>query len=144
MPNHSSVTKTDILNVVCLVAIDEKKHLLATQRAADKPLGLLWEFPGGKVDKGESPEIALRREIQEELSIELDELTEHPAVTHTYEFGTIRLIPFITHVEKRLEISKLNAHEAAQWIPLKHWNKLQWAPADVPIIEQLLQTEVNR
>lgn len=129
------------IDVVCLVAIDQEGKILATQRAEDKSLGLLWEFPGGKIDEGESAETALRREIREELGMELKELAEHPAVTHHYDFGTIQLIPFITHVETRPKITHLHAHAAARWIALTGWDQLQWAPADIPIIERLLQAE---
>lgn len=63
---HSAPTHTTI-DVVCLVAIDLGNQILATQRAEDKPLGLLREFLGGKIDTGESAEDALRREIIERL-----------------------------------------------------------------------------
>ena len=129
-------------DVVCLVMIDQDNQILATQRAKDKQLGLLWEFPGGKIDHSETADVALRREIQEELGLKLGQLTKHPAVTHRYDFGTIQLTPFITRVETHPEISHLHAHEAAQWIALKDWDQLHWTPADVPIIEKLLQTEV--
>ncbi|MGB0258499.1 MAG: (deoxy)nucleoside triphosphate pyrophosphohydrolase [Coraliomargarita sp.] len=141
MPNQSDATKNNTIDVVCLIAIDLDNNILATQRAKDKPLGLLWEFPGGKIDTGESPEVALRREIQEELGLELGKLIQHPEVTHHYDFGTIQLIPFITRVETRPELPELNAHAAAQWIALNDWEQLQWAPADIPIIERILQTE---
>lgn len=124
--------------------MDSDNKILTTQRAADKQLGLLWEFPGGKINTGESAEVALRREIREELGINLGVLTERPSVTHTYDFGTIRLTPFMAHVEKRPDIPILNAHAAARWISLNSWNQLQWAPADLPIIKHLLQTEMTK
>jgi len=127
-----------------LVAIDPNNKILATQRAKDKPLPLVWEFPGGKVDKGESTEIALRREIIEELGLKLGELTRLPTVTHEYEFGTIQLIPFLSKVEKHPELSELHAHAAAQWIALDQWDQLQWAPADLPIIEKLIKTQLSK
>lgn len=73
--------------------------------------------------------------------MELEELAQHPAVTHYYDFGTIRLTPFVMHVETRPEIAHLHAHAAAKWIALDDWEQLPWAPADVTIIERLLQTE---
>ncbi len=145
MPNQTGASKrtNNIIDVVCLIAIDRDRNILVTQRAKDKPLGLLWEFPGGKVDEGESIENALRREITEELGIELEELSRLPAVKHRYNFGVIQLIPFITSVETRPELSELNAHAAAQWIALEDWEQLSWAPADIPIIERLLNTEIS-
>lgn len=144
MANNHSAPTHQIIEVVCLVAIDRDNQILATQRAEDKPLGLLWEFPGGKIDTGESAEEALRREIIEELGIELGALTRLPAVTHVYDFGTIQLIPFLSKVETRPELGELHAHAAARWIALDEWDQLQWAPADLPIIERFLKTELSK
>lgn len=144
MANNHSAPRHKIIDVVCLVAIDQGYHILATQRAEDKPLGLLWEFPGGKIDTGESAEVALRREIIEELGIELGALTRLPAVTHVYDFYTIQLIPFLSKVETRPQLGELHAHAAARWIALDEWDQLQWAPADLPIIERLLKTEFSK
>lgn len=143
MTNTHSILTHKTINVVCLVAMDQDKQILATQRAEDKPLELLWEFPGGKIDTGESAEDALRREIIEELGIELGALTRLPEVTHAYDFGTIQLIPFLSKLDSRPQLGELNAHAAARWISLDEWDQLQWAPADAPIIERLLKTEVN-
>lgn len=143
MTNSHSAPTHKTIDVVCLVATDKDSHVLATQRAENKPLGLLWEFPGGKIDIGESAENALRREIIEELGIELGELTRLPDVTHAYDFGTIQLIPFLSKLDCRPKLGDLNAHAAARWISLDEWDQLQWAPADLPIIERLLQPEVN-
>jgi mutator protein MutT len=144
MANNHSAPTHKIIDVVCLVAMDPDDKILATQRAKDKPLGMLWEFPGGKVDTGESAEGALRREIIEELGIELGALTRLPAVTHAYDFCTIQLIPFLSKVDTRPQLGELHAHAAAQWIALDKWNQLQWAPADLPIIERLLKTELSK
>lgn len=143
MPNNHSAPTHKIIDVVCLIAIDRDNQILATQRGEDKPLGLLWEFPGGKIDTGESAEEALRREIIEELGIELGALTRLHAVTHTYDFGTIQLIPFLLKLEARPQLGELHAHATARWIALDEWDQLQWAPADLPIIERLLKTELS-
>lgn len=119
------------------------KALIPTGATLDKLMGL-WEFPGGKIDTGESAEEALRREIIEELGIELGSLTQLPAVTHAYDFGTIQLIPFLSEVERRPQLNELHAHAAARWIALDKWDQLQWAPADLPIIERLLKTELSK
>ncbi|MGJ8651599.1 MAG: (deoxy)nucleoside triphosphate pyrophosphohydrolase [Opitutaceae bacterium] len=144
MANNHSVPTHKIIDVVCLVAIDRDDQVLATQRAEDKPLGMLWEFPGGKIDTGESPEEALRREIIEELGIELGALTRLPAVTYAYDFGTIQLIPLLSKVDTRPQLGELHAHAAARWIALDEWDKLEWAPADLPIIERLQKTELSK
>ena len=144
MTHSTPSSRAETIQVVCLVAIDADKHILATQRAADKPLALLWEFPGGKIEPGESAPSALRREIREELDIELGELLPQAPVVHDYDFGRIELTPFIARVARRPEGLTLHAHRAAQWIALADWQRLQWADADVPIIQRLLQTELGR
>lgn len=144
MPNTQSAPTHKAIDVVCLVAIDRDNKILATQRAEDEPLGLLWEFPGGKIDTGESAEEALRREIVEELGIELGALTRLPAVTHVYDFGTIQLIPFLSKLETRPQLSELHAHAATRWIALDECDQLEWAPADLPIIEMLRHTELAK
>ncbi len=116
--------------------IDKHGAFLATQRPADKHLGLYWEFPGGKVEEGESPESALRREIQEELGIELGELQPMPPVTHTYAFGSIRLLPFKSICESHPQLA-LSEHVDTRWVSATDWQSLNWAPADVPVISTL-------
>ena len=126
-----------MIPVACLVMQDNDGFILATQRSPAKSMGLLWEFPGGKVEDGEEPEDALRREIIEELSLDLGELTLLPKVQHDYDFGTIHLIPFLFHCDERPDF-KLNEHNASKWIELEEWESLNWAPADVPVINYLL------
>lgn len=125
------------ITVVCLVLHDTVGKVLTTRRPVGKRLGLLWEFPGGKVESGESPEQALRREIYEELGIELGKLEQLPEVEYSYQFGSIRLLPFISQCEVRPPL-RLTEHEDARWITLNAWNALEWAPADIPVIKNLL------
>ncbi len=130
------------MTVVCLVLIDKQGAFLATQRPANKHLGLYWEFPGGKVEEGESPEDALRREIREELGVGIGELQPMPAVTHTYEFGTIRLLPFRATCTSRPRLT-LTEHIDAKWINPSDGKSLQWAPADIPIIHELWKRKLQ-
>ncbi len=62
-----------MLQVVALALIDQRGRVLMQRRAADRQHGGLWEFPGGKLEKGETRELALLREIREELALELDQ-----------------------------------------------------------------------
>ncbi len=133
----------DITTVVCLVLVDPEGAFLATQRPKHKRLGLFWEFPGGKVEKGESPMSALRREIQEELGIDIGALEPMPAVEHAYGFGSIRLLPFKSYCLAR-PILALTEHVDAKWISPLDWQSLKWAPADLPIIKTLLESKGDR
>lgn len=125
-----------IIRVSCLVLMDRSKAIFAARRPEGKSLGGLWEFPGGKVETGEDPETALRREIDEELNLKIGDLTPLTPVTHAYDFATIELIPYLSHCKVHPTI-QLIEHEESCWIPLETADSLPWAPADVPIVEEV-------
>ena len=125
------------IHVVCLVALDERGCFYATQRPQGKKLALHWEFPGGKVESGEHPEKALRREIEEELLWTVGDLEPLPDVKHTYDFGTIRLTPFLHRCIERPDFS-LTEHIDSRWMHSSDWHGYTWAPADIPIVENLV------
>ena len=109
--------------------------LLISQRHLDSHLGGLWEFPGGKVDTGESPEGALVREIREELGVETTVGRALEPVVWSYEWGTIRLLPFLCSISggppQAIE------HEQLLWCAPEDFSSLAWAEADLPILDQL-------
>lgn len=129
---------TEPVSVVCLILQDQEGQVFIGKRPAHKRLGDLWEFPGGKVEPNEANELALRREIQEELGIEIGELEPLPPVDHVYPFGPICLFPFIACCSQRPAL-QLTEHSEAQWITLRDWQSLEWVPADVPVIRALLE-----
>lgn len=110
-------------------------RVLVTQRSEQMPHPLKWEFPGGKVKEGESPELCIKREIQEELGLKIAVKQLLPSVKHTYDTHTIKLIPFICSV-KEGEIS-LSEHKAFQWTPLEDLRALDWLDADVLVVREL-------
>ena len=124
------------VDVVCLVLVDQENRILATQRPDAGPLAMKWEFPGGKVEAGENHETALRRELREELCLEVGNLTALVPVQHTYDFGTIRLWPFLSRCELPPRL-KLVEHNDYIWSCLGEVNSLDWAAADVPILADL-------
>ena len=89
------------------------------------------------MESGEHPENSLRREIKEELLWSLGDLKPLTEVIHEYDFGTIRLKPFLHRCIDRPEFS-LTEHVDLRWMHSSDWDKYTWAPADVPIVEQLL------
>lgn len=130
---------TNEIHVVCLVLVDASGYFYATQRPADKSMAFHWEFPGGKVEAGENPEDALRREIKEELAWSAaHELERLPDSVYSYEFGTIRLTPFLHRCIVRPDFF-LTEHVDSRWMNVYDWNQYAWAPADVPIVEHLLK-----
>ena len=92
-----------------------------------------WEFPGGKIDPGESPEECLHREIHEEIAIKIRITNSLPACTHKYPTFTITLLPFICTIEKGELI--LNEHADMVWLMPSQLPTLDWAEADIPVME---------
>jgi mutator protein MutT len=127
------------LAVVCAVLRDPSGKILATQRPLGKALPLCWEFPGGKIEPGESPEDALRRELREELEIKVGDLTPLPVVIHQDETSHLKLIPFLAGFSKESPIT-LHEHVDSRWIDPGDWEQFDWAPADVPIVERIQNT----
>ncbi|WP_379026013.1 (deoxy)nucleoside triphosphate pyrophosphohydrolase [Parapedobacter deserti] len=98
-------------------------------------LPLKWEFPGGKVETGEDEEATIVREIREELHLEIAVVERLRPVEHDYPAFRICLVPFIAELlggELLLE-----EHADAKWVAADELDRYDWAPADVPIVEQL-------
>jgi 8-oxo-dGTP diphosphatase len=121
--------------VVCGVINDEAGRVLACLRPAGKHLGGLWEFPGGKIEAGESPGAALIRELREELGIDVEVRAALAPVCWNYDRAEIRLSPYLCHIVCGTP-SPLE-HEALRWCAPDEFESLEWAPADLPILEQL-------
>lgn len=94
-----------------------------------------WEFPGGKVEPGESPDEALVREIQEELSIRISVDRHIHTVEYDYPSFHLSMNCYICHIEKGSPV--LTEHEAAKWLNMNNINSVNWLPADVEVINKL-------
>lgn len=134
--HHYRPNQPKTVSVACLVLLDQQGAVLTTRRPEGKQLGGLWEFPGGKVEAGESPEEALRREILEELEVGLGDLEAMSPVVHEYPFGVIRLLPFVSEIV-RPPVIRLVEHSEHRWVTPQTWVNLEWAPADLPILDQI-------
>ncbi|MFG6146821.1 (deoxy)nucleoside triphosphate pyrophosphohydrolase [Halobacillus sp. B23F22_1] len=127
------------VKVVAAVIENEKKEILCALRAPNMAIPNMWEFPGGKVEKGEDLQTALVREIKEELSCEIeaqDVIKDH---THEYDSFIIQLIA----LKAKLIGGKPTAHEHSKllWLQRENLPSLKWAPADIPAVEILMAQE---
>jgi 8-oxo-dGTP diphosphatase len=128
---------SDYIHVACAI-IERDALVLAAQRKEGMRLALKWEFPGGKIDPGESPEACLKRELIEEMGVEIDLVRPLDPVTHQYSFFTVTLYPFVCTIRSGEIV--LREHAAIKWLPPDELLWLDWAEADIPLIERYLQT----
>lgn len=127
--------ESPVIRVVGAI-VERDGAVFAARRNTDRSAGGLWEFPGGKIEPGESPEAALRRELQEELNAEV---AVGPFVDRSVsEVGDARIELSCYAAEFVGEDPDSSSdHDAMQWVPLAALSTLQWAPGDVPLLEDL-------
>lgn len=121
-----------IVMVPCAI-FEKDGQIFSAQRSGDMSLPLKWEFPGGKVDEGETEIEALHREIMEELSVEIEVGTR---LAPTYKEDTHRiicLVPYICRIVSSPIV--LTEHLQYKWIRLDDIHKLDWAEADLGVVE---------
>lgn len=123
--------------VVAAAMLDTEGRVLVQQRPAGKSLAGLWEFPGGKIDVGETPEIALARELHEELGISVDPDDLEVATFVSAPLGQRHLV-MLLYILRRWqgEPRALEAPEIAWHVPDKLYT-LAMPPADVPLVSWL-------
>ena len=111
------------------------ERFLACRKKPGKPLEGHWEFPGGKIELGETPEQALAREIREELNLIAEVGQKVTTTTYEYDFATIELTTFYcTLVDGEL---RLTDHDDTKWVTSTEAAHLTWAPADIPAVEAI-------
>ena len=130
-----------MVDVVAALIRDGERFLIC-KRPAHKARALMWEFPGGKVEAGESPRDALIRECMEELDITLDVGGLYMQVTHEYPDIQIRLSLYEAVIASGELCSK--EHEALCWILPREIPDYEFCPADVDIIDRIRREGRNQ
>ncbi len=125
-----------MINVTCGIILKDGR-VLVTQRSEKMQLALKWEFPGGKIESNETEEQCLQRELKEELGIEIEILEKLESKPFHYEKFSINLIPFVAnHISGEI---MLREHKDFKWLAREELTTLDWASADIPVLESFLK-----
>lgn len=122
---------------VCCAIIEDGAKVLAAQRSEEMGRGLKWEFPGGKIEHNETPGECIKRELMEELGIEVKIKSKLNSHVHKYPDRTIELIPFIVEIVNGIPTPK--EHEKLIWESPENLRDLDWAAADVFVLREYFQ-----
>ena len=124
--------------IVSAAVIYRANHILCVQRPqhSKEYVSLKWEFPGGKVEEGEQLEEALVREIREELSVDIEISEFFMTVEHTYPDFLLVMHVYRCYLTEGEVI--LNEHVDMKWLKVDELDQLDWAEADIPIVERLM------
>ncbi len=125
------------IEVVAAIIMNEKNEILIAKRT-DTKFKDMWEFPGGKIEINETNEHALVREIQEELEVLIKVDKYVGKIEYQYDEFKLIMHSYISFIVQG-QIN-LNVHQDIKWIKLDEINKINWVPADVLVIEKMLET----
>lgn len=128
-----------LLLVAAAALIDKDGRVLVAKRPEGKPMADLWEFPGGKIKDGETPEFALVREIEEELGIEVRECCFTPIAfaSHSYEQFHLLMPLYVCRMWKGIVTPREG--QEVKWMKVNELYSLDMPDADVPLISQLME-----
>ena len=121
---------------VVATIIRDGDRVLATQRGYGEFEGM-WEFPGGKIERGEEREVALCREIREELAVEIE--VKEWLCTVEYDYSTFHLMMHCYFCSIAKGELKLLEHKSARWLSHDELNSVEWLPADVAVVDKIEQ-----
>jgi 8-oxo-dGTP diphosphatase len=123
-----------ILLVSAVALIDVDNRVLLAQRPAGKPMAGLWEFPGGKVEDGETPEVALMRELSEELGIDTWQSCLAPLVFASHSYADFHLLMPLFACRKWQGTPQPREGQTLKWVRANALRDYPMPPADIPLI----------
>ena len=134
-PINTIVKSPNIIRATVAIIESDDKILIAQRKSEDKLFGGLWEFPGGKIEDGETPEECIARELKEELEIEAKIGTLITSNKHRYPDGIFELFAYrVQHFSGNFV---LNDHDEIKWVTIDEISNFEFPPANTPIINYL-------
>jgi len=115
--------------------------IFIAKRKADDSSGEKWEFPGGTIEDGESPEDCLKREMEEEFEMGVSIGEYLGESIYLYDHGWIRLLAYRAYWESGNIVAKV--HEDYQWVSKGELSNYLFAPADIPFVEKLMNGKIE-
>lgn len=129
----------EVIDVVGAI-IEKEDKILCMLRPNYKNFGNMWEFPGGKIEKYETKEEALKREIKEELNLDIKIKNFYEVISKEYENIIINLSCFKCEILDEKDLVLLE-HSGYVWLSRKNLKSLIWVPTDIFIVEKLISEE---
>jgi 8-oxo-dGTP diphosphatase len=127
-----------MIDVTCAIIRNDENQILAVQRGEVSDHPFKWEFPGGKINKGETPEECIIREILEELSMDIVICSSLSPVEYDYGHKKIRLLPFVCDTLDELPL--LSEHIGFRWLPAGELKTIDFCGADMVVAREYLKT----
>ncbi len=127
-----------LLLVAAAALVDPDCRVLIAQRPEGKAMAGLWEFPGGKVEMDERPELALIRELDEELGIIVEEACLAPLTFASFAYPEFHLLMPLYICRRWKGFVAAREHQALKWVPPKELRAYKMPPADAPLIPALI------
>lgn len=138
-PQASDLDRADLKTVLvaAVALVDVDGRVLIAQRPEDKAMGGLWEFPGGKVEPGETPERALIRELREELGIDVTAACLAPFTFASHAYDSFHLLMPLYLCRRWTGTPQALEHQALRWVRPRDMRDYPMPPADLPLIAML-------
>ena len=133
----SGAVPVPVILVVCVALVDADGRVLLAQRPPGKPMAGLWEFPGGKVHEGETPEDALTRELKEELGIDTAASCLAPFTFASHRYETFHLLMPMYVCRKWQGTAAALEGQVLAWVRPSRFGDYEMPPADKPLVAML-------